>query len=281
MPSRRRPEARRYPGREPRWLRHPTRPRRAGRRRGVGIALSGVLVLAVRSIADWRAAWWASAALVGVFTALSWNPHAETPRETGSDARAEPPPRVRTHRWFTALLASCTLEGVGYIIAGTFLVAAIEQNSPGWLGSAAWVVVGLAAIPSCAFWAWLCRRWSRPDVLFTAFVIQAIGIALPALVADPAAAVISACLFGATFLGIATVTLAAGAHLRFPRAVALLTAGYSVGQILGPPLVTPLLHHGYHQALLLAAAVILTAAATAAVLRIGFPHDDEPSLGVG
>lgn len=35
---------------------------------GAGIALSGLLVLALRSIADWRAAWWASAALTAVLT---------------------------------------------------------------------------------------------------------------------------------------------------------------------------------------------------------------------
>lgn len=61
-------------------------------------------------------------------------------------------------------------------------------------------------------------------------------------------------------------------HLRFPRSVALLTAGYSVRQILGPLAVAPLLHHGYRQALLLAALVVLAADLAAAVLRIGFPH---------
>lgn len=45
-----------------------------------------------------------------------------------------------------------------------------------------------------------------------------------------------------------------------------------MGQILGPLVVTPLLHHGYHQALVLAALVVLAAAGAAAVLRIGFPH---------
>jgi hypothetical protein len=54
--------------------------------------------------------------------------------------------------------------------------------------------------------------------------------------------------------------------------VALLTAGYSAGQILGPLLVTPLLRHGYHQAPVLAAVVVLAAATAASVLRIGFPH---------
>jgi hypothetical protein len=54
--------------------------------------------------------------------------------------------------------------------------------------------------------------------------------------------------------------------------VAVLTTGYSTGQILGPLLVTPLLQHGYRLALLAGAAVVLAAVAAAAVLRIGFPY---------
>lgn len=241
---------------------------------GAGIALSGFLVLAVRSVADWRAAWWASAALAAVLTVASWNLRPEpAPVITAERGRAAAGgPRIRTHRWFGLLFASYSLEGVGYIVAGTFLVAAIEQSSPGWVGSGAWVLVGLAAVPSSALWARLGRRWSRPDLLLVALVVQAAGIALPALVGGAAAALVSAALFGATFIGVSTLALAAGAHLRFPRSVALLTAGYSVGQILGPLAVAPLLRHGYHQALILAAVVVLAAAGAAAVLRIGFPN---------
>ncbi|MCX5281483.1 YbfB/YjiJ family MFS transporter [Streptomyces sp. NBC_00198] len=244
---------------------------------GAGIALSGLLVLAVRSFADWRAAWWASAVLAAILSVVAWNLRPEGAPER-SAVTAVPDPadglvrRARTGRWFTALFTSYTLEGVGYIVAGTFLVAAIEQGSPGWIGSGAWVVVGLAALPSSALWAWLGRRWSRPGLLCAALVIQAVGIALPALFDGVTAALISAVLFGATFIGISTLALATGAHLRFPRSVALLTAGYSVGQIAGPLLVAPLLEHGYRQALLLASGVVLAAAVSAAVLRSGFPH---------
>jgi MFS family permease len=79
---------------------------------------------------------------------------------------------------------------------------------------------------------------------------------------------VSAVLFGATFLGVASMALALGAQLRYPRAVALLTTGYGLGQILGPLLVTPLLQYGYHLALLVGAAIVLAAALAAAVLRI-------------
>ncbi|MBG7696707.1 YbfB/YjiJ family MFS transporter [Streptomyces sp. MC1] len=255
---------------------------------GSGIALSGLLVLALRTVGDWQAAWWASAALAATLTLAAWGLRPEAaaqpaPATSAPGARTSGP---RTHRWFGALFVSYTLEGVGYIIAGTFLVAAINQTSPGWIGGGAWVVVGLAAIPSSAVWAGLGRRWSMPDLLLAALGVQAVGIALPALVGGVAPALISAVLFGSTFIGVSTLALAAGAHLRFPRAVALLTAGYSVGQLLGPLVATPLLHHGYHQALLLAAAVVLAAALTAFVLRIGFPHtmpapDAVPSAETG
>ncbi|WP_328827226.1 YbfB/YjiJ family MFS transporter [Streptomyces sp. NBC_00252] len=234
---------------------------------GAGIALSGVLVLALRSVADWQVAWWSSAALAAALATAAWNLRPETPPAPSTD----PPDKV-VDPWFGALFASYTLEGVGYIVAGTFLVAAIGQSSPGWIGSGAWVLVGLAAVPSSALWARLGRRWSRPGLLCGALVIQAVGIALPALVGGVAAALVSAVLFGATFIGVSTLALGAGAELQFPRSVALLTAGYSVGQILGPLAVAPLLHDGYRPALLLAAAVVLAAAVAAAVLRLGLPR---------
>jgi MFS family permease len=158
-----------------------------------GIALSGLLVLILHSVADWRAAWWAAAALAAAFTAGAWTLRPQPPPapDTHPAATTEAP-RPRTHRWFSALFASYTLEGIGYIIAGTFLVAAIEQSSPAWIGSGAWVLVGLAAAPSSALWAWLGRRWSRPDLLLTALVVQAVGIALPAVAGGVAAALIAA-----------------------------------------------------------------------------------------
>jgi hypothetical protein len=237
---------------------------------GAGIALSGALVLVIRTTSTWVSAWIAAAILAAILAAAAWNLLPETSRASpGSAGRTGVP---RTHRWFTAVAASYTLEGIGYIIAGTFLVAAIDQNSAGWVGDGAWVLVGLAALPSSALWAWLSVKISRPTLLLAALIIQAIGIALPSLFGGVAAALVSAMLFGATFIGVATIALAIGNHLRFPRAVAILTTGYSIGQILGPIAVTPLLHSGYRSALLVGSAVVLASAVAAGVLRIRFPH---------
>lgn len=237
---------------------------------GAGIALSGAVVLVLPATPDWRTAWVSCAALAFILMVFAW------PLRPGPAGLPTVLPHPRdlpsTHRWFAALLASYSLEGVGYIIDGTFLVAAINERSPAWAGSGAWVLVGLAALPAPALWARLGRRWARPTLLLAALLIQAAGIALPALAPGVGPALVSAVLFGGTFLGVASLALALGAHLQYPRAVAVLTTGYSIGQILGPLLVTPLLHSGYRVALLVGAGVVLAAAAAAAVLRIGFPH---------
>ena len=237
---------------------------------GAGIALSGAVVLIARPAGTWRTAWLVSAAVAVVLAVLAWRLAPEPAgAATALQARGD---EVPPHRWFGTLLASYTLEGIGYIIAGTFLVAAINQSAAAWVGTSAWVLAGLAAVPAAALWAGLGRRWSRPTLLLAALLIQALGMALPVLVPGIAGALVSAVLFGATFLGIASMVLALGAHLRYPRAVALLTTGYSVGQILGPVIVTPLLHDGYRVALLVGAGIVLGAAVAAAGLQIRRPR---------
>ncbi|MCQ8193934.1 YbfB/YjiJ family MFS transporter [Streptomyces rugosispiralis] len=161
---------------------------------GAGIALSGLTVVAVQQAGSWQLAWAACAALTVLLSAAAWGlaPCAAAGAATG------PAERPRTRRWFTALLASYLLEGIGYIIAGTFLVAALQQGAPGWIGSGSWIVVGLAALPSCALWMRLARRASRPALLTISLSLQAIGIALPALFAGSVSALAAAVLFGAT-----------------------------------------------------------------------------------
>ncbi|WP_404795526.1 YbfB/YjiJ family MFS transporter [Streptomyces tendae] len=241
---------------------------------GAGIALSGLLVLAAGAVSTWRTAWWTCAALAALLTALAW-PLAGPSDGTASAATARAG-RPRTHRWFLALLAGYTFEGIGYIIAGTFLVAAVQQDVGGRLGGGAWVLVGLAALPSCAMWTHLARRWSRPALLLASLTIQAAGIALPALLGGALPALASAVLFGATFMGVSTIALSIGSHLQVPRSVALLTAGYSIGQILGPLLAAPLLQHGYQQALLLGSAMVVVAAAASAAVCVRYPHHLSP-----
>ncbi|MFD4671433.1 YbfB/YjiJ family MFS transporter [Lentzea sp. NPDC058450] len=206
---------------------------------GVGIALSGLVVL---GFGQWQAAWWAAAGVAGLVSVAAWGLRPAAP---------EPPAALNVpdlpRRAFGRLFAAYTLEGVGYIIAATFLVAAIS----GPLGTGAWVLVGLAAALSPVLIK------PRRRTLSAALAVQAVGIALPALI--PGSALPATLLFGGTFIGIAATALNQGAELGVANAAAVLTAG----QIIGPLLVTPLLANGYDQALLLTAATVAAAALTA------------------
>ena len=227
-------------------------------------ALSAALVFGLPARAGWQGAWWLAAGCTAALSVAAWFIR---PATTASEVKAHADQRKTTRRPFALLFGSYTLEGIGYIIAGTFLVAAIAQHSPGRLGTAAWLVVGLAAIPSAALWARLSSRFSHPVLLTGALLLQAGGIGL-ACTGSGVAAVLGAVLFGGTFIGISTLALAAGRQLQFPGAVALLTAGYSVGQILGPVAVSPLVHNGFRAALGVGAVVVLLAAVTAIAIRV-------------
>jgi hypothetical protein len=86
------------------------------------------------------------------------------------------------------------------------------------------------------------------------------------------AALLSAALFGGTFLGAVTLALAVGDHLRVAHSAAVLTTGYAAGQIAGPLLVTPLLNDGYAPALMAGSVIVAAGAAAAAVLRHRYPR---------
>jgi MFS family permease len=136
------------------------------------------------------------------------------------------------------LAISYFLEGLGYIVSGTFAVAAV-QRSPGLEGLAPWVWVaaGLAAIPSALVWSAMARRVGARRALVWAFALQGAGMAVSGAFSSLAAALVGALLFGGTFMGITTVTLARAREIdpaRGARTIGTLTVLYGVGQVLGP-----------------------------------------------
>lgn len=230
---------------------------------GVGIAVSGVLVVALGEVVGWRTLWWVAALATVVFGAFAWRLPPGAPAVTRPDGAAAPRPGVAG--W--ALGISYFLEGLGYIVLGTFLVAAVAVGGRSWEGPAAWVIVGLAAAVSPLIWARLRRYRSAETLLVTALLLQVVSAVLPALVRGPAAAAVSAVLFGGTFIGAVMLSMEAGARIGIPRAAAVLTAGYGIGQIVGPLVVAPMLGGGYDAAFLTAGGVLVVAAVLALVAR--------------
>ncbi|MFX0576489.1 YbfB/YjiJ family MFS transporter [Nocardia nepalensis] len=222
---------------------------------GFGIALTGLLTLATRPVLSWQGLWLGAAAVTAVLLlpALRLDIHG---RPSAEMVRGE-----RTSTAWRALVIAYSLEGVGYIVIGTFLVAAVGAHSAA-LGSAMWVIVGVAAAPAVV-WVSVARRWTPATALVLALLAQCVASALLAGSTTTWPAIIAAALFGGTFMGITMLAIRLGTELTDHRAAATLTAGYGAGQMLGPLVVVPVIGAGYAMAFVIATAVLALATAAA------------------
>jgi len=247
---------------------------------GLGITLSGLVVLLLNhslpeSSASWRMAWICLGALASllVVPCWAWLPNVEATEEeaggTGpeSESVGDAPGLVRlstnAHFGIVLLCIAYFLEGGGYIVAGTFLPA-IVAGLPGLesLGPSTWILVGLAAAPSTVFWAKVASRMGYVAALVVAYVAQAVGIVLPAVSVAWWAPMISATLFGGTFMGIVALVLIYGRQLvpkrRADLTLGMLTAAFGVGQVLGPLVAAAVTGEtgGFDRSLVLASAAV-------------------------
>lgn len=231
---------------------------------GLGIILAGLVVGWVVNTFGADAGWLVTAAMALVLTLAAWPTLAAAhPHVAATGPCAALPAASRFPMGLLAAAYFC--EGLGYIVTGTFLVAVVRVT-PG-LGDYAnlsWVLVGLAALPSAAAWSFLAERHGHLRVLVAGHVVQAVGVALPALSGHPAAVLAGAVLYGGTFLGIVGMSLAFGRTLNpagAARIMGLLTAVFGIGQIIGPVLAAWLAARGsWSPALLMASGVVLLGA---------------------
>jgi MFS family permease len=104
------------------------------------------------------------------------------------------------------------------------------------------------------------ERIGYATALALAYVAQFVAILLPVISVTAVAALLAAVLFGGTFMAITALVLALGREAAKGQGFAVLTAGFGVGQILGP-LAAGYLVAGrardFNEALLVSAGVIL------------------------
>jgi predicted MFS family arabinose efflux permease len=202
---------------------------------GSGIVLSALLVAALAAAGfDWRIFWFASGALslLGLGAVIFLVPGA-----------AEGPPPTRptgaaADRRLLALILAYGLFGFGYVITATF-ISAIVRSAPelNALEPVIWLLVGLGAIPSVALWGWIGRLIGNGRSFAIACLVEAGAVALSVLTREPPAVALSAVLLGGTFVGITATGLVNARELSKAdprRNLALMTAIFGVGQMIGP-----------------------------------------------
>ncbi len=232
---------------------------------GLGIALSGVMVGQLEALqVGWRGLWLGAAGLILLLMPLVF---ATVTQRSPAGAAVAPPSAAsaasaRPHHpaW---LIAAYALAGIGFIVSGTFLPL-IAKQQPHLADYAAftWVLLGIASIPSNVFWAWVAARIGSTGALVVQYALQAVGVVLPVWFAAPWALMLSGIIVGGTFMGIVTVATAAARNLaphRTAEIIAIMTAAYSVGQIVGPPLASELAARSgnFNQGLMIAGAALV------------------------
>lgn len=230
---------------------------------GIGIALSAVIVSPIQAVFHWNGTWIVLALfsiVLFVLIVLFIKPITPSKQLVESQIISQKTPPQSWTKW---LIIAYSLEGLGYIVTGTFIVS-IAQESTSFHGDAAfvWFVVGVAAIPSCIVWSKLAQRYGYVKILLISMLLQAIGIVLPALATNSMTLYASAFIFGATFMGITTVctTLARKlAPVNSHQMIGYLTAGYALGQMIGPSIAGTLASYtnSYQYALVGASLVVM------------------------
>ena len=220
---------------------------------------------------DWSSHWLAFAAIGVVFGVPAWRWRPGVPPHTAAQANAASEAGL-SRRWLWTLVLSYFAAGWGFVISDTFTVAIVEREPAlAGRGALAWALVGLAAMPAVFIWDRVARRLGEVPALLLAFGLQTASVVLPALSGSLLAAALSALGYGATFIGIVSLTLALVGR-RSPsnpgKAMARLTLSYGAAQIVAPVIAGFMAQASgrFDAALWLTAAVMLAGMALLATL---------------
>lgn len=204
---------------------------------GLGIVVSGLAVAGFVGFTDWSGQWLWLGALGLLFFLPAWfwlpAPPAQVPGGPAVKAGG-------LSRWMLLFMAAYFCAGFGYVVSATFIVAILEkQPLLAGHGSLVWVLVGLAAAPSCFFWDRISSGLGQVPALLLAYGLQVLAILAPAWTDGAAVNVFAALLFGGTFMGIVSLALSIVGRLHPAnpaKAMARLTLSYGVAQIVAPAL---------------------------------------------
>lgn len=203
---------------------------------GAGIALSGLLAVAIQSRAlSSTAAWqvYGVLALVLVVLVARYLPRPGQLHRSGT----QPEPLHLTTD-LKRLVWSYSLAGFGYILPATFLSQMAALRFPGSLfAQFVWPVFGAAAVIGIGLSIALRHMGHSHQRLAIVLWLQGLGVIASGVLPGMSGLVIGALLVGGGFLCAVQLSLLYGRELapNHTRYMAgLLTTGYAVGQLIGP-----------------------------------------------
>ncbi|RUM97279.1 YbfB/YjiJ family MFS transporter [Pseudaminobacter arsenicus] len=203
---------------------------------GLGIAVSSAMMAAlIQAEAAWPAGWLWSAVLSAAGFLVALVLVDEGPLGNGSEHRE---PKLPKSLPLAKVILAYGMFGLGYVVTATFLVAIVRQSEAGRLFEAiVWLVTGAAAVPSVWLWNKMAARRGLTVTFAVGCAVEAVGVAASVSVGGYWGPLLGGLLLGGTFVAVTAIGLRASqvlAPLAPRRALALMTAAFGLGQILGP-----------------------------------------------
>jgi predicted MFS family arabinose efflux permease len=230
---------------------------------GLSIIVTSLLVEVMLAMsADWQQQWLALAVMAAIVAipAWLWMPHPSAEGQAGITAKDNPPGKTFT----LILMLAYFCAGYGYVVSSTFLVDIVEgvEGLQGQ-GGFAFLLVGLAATPAALVWDRIARNVGYLKTLLAAYILQAVGIILPAINDTLPMIILSALLFGGTFIACVSLvlTMAGKFYPSNPaKFMGTMTLAYGAAQIIAPVCTGYLAEAfgNYDLGLYLSAAVMMT-----------------------
>jgi predicted MFS family arabinose efflux permease len=204
---------------------------------GLSIIVTSILIEAMLTMsADWQQQWLALAVMAAIFSipAWLWMPHPFVGGKAGAGVKDHPPSKA----FKSLMMLAYFCAGYGYAVSSTFIVDIVERvEGLQGQGGVAFLLVGVAATPAPLIWDQIARRVGYLKTLLAAYILQAVGIILPAINDSLPVVILSALLFGGTFIACVSLvlTMAGKFYPSNPaKFMGTMTLAYGAAQIIAP-----------------------------------------------
>lgn len=241
---------------------------------GLGIMFAAIIVEGMLRLAlSWDDQWLWFGVLGALLAIPAWrwlpSPSAGTLTH-GGQVMVDQPPGAR---FLWLMMAAYFCAGYGYVISATFIVTIVEREPAlAGMGQLVFLVVGLAAAPAVMVWDLVARRMGYLGALLLAYLVQVVGIIMPTFSDSLVAVLLSAVLYGGTFIGCVSLVLTMAGRLYPTKPAKLMgkmTLSYGVAQIVAPALTGVLAEQSgnYNLGLWLAGGFVLLGALLVLILK--------------
>lgn len=229
---------------------------------GIGIVITAMTAVQIETRLSWSMQWhvYALITLVLIIPVFFWLPDfsQEQPLTNTATQHSDLPGSFMPVLQFAYFCA-----GAGYVISATFLIA-ISESIPALDGRCwiIWLVAGLACAPASGMWDRVADCTGRWQALLLAYLLNALSILILIISQEFFAVLISALIYGASFIGIVSMMLAMVGRL-FPdnptKPMSRLTFSYGLAQMIAPAIVGYMAEYygNFENGLILTLAVML------------------------